>query len=848
MTSTGALTSLVGRQREISELTRLLSPARLVTLTGAGGVGKTRLALAVAQELGETFADGVAFVDLAPLIDANGVLPAIARTIGIRDDGELPLADRLASALRDRELLLVLDNFEHVLGAGPQVVKLLQAGPRVTALVTSRAALRVRGEREFSVEPLGCPETTENVSVEALQQYPALELFVERAQDIRPAFRLGTTNAAAIVEICRRVDGLPLALELAAARIRVLPPEAMRDRLSNGLSLLTRGARDLPARQQTMRATIAWSYDLLNPAEQELFRRLSVFAGDFSLAAAFAVAAHSSAESTLDLVTSLMEKNLLRPAEGAGHESRFRMLQTVCEFGREQLESHGELDITNHAQAAFYVALVEEAALHLRGADREPWMQRIDVEMDNLRSVVAWSSPTTDECDALVRIVRSLGFVYWRIRGHLNEGLRWCELALEAPAVENSPALRANLLWTAGGLAGYMGRLATARQWLEEGVPLARASGADTDLAFLLVLLGFVESHLGQHAAAVHLDEGLMLLRTAGNVSDLALGLDMAIAPYFSIGEVATARSVLAESLSVAGNLGDRWLIAVALSSAGFMDVSERNWSSGRANLEQAVAIFSGLGDEGSIAIIYNNLGVVAREQGDQAHAADFLQRSVAMHHRLGLNAAITLSHLGDLSLRHGDLSQASAYLTDALRSASRGGEPRVIVLTLCRLARLATAVKESVAAARLLGAADALQDAAGATLAPEYRRELAMAIDAARATLGEAQFRVAAGEGAATPLAQLAATTLAWTESLSQIRSDVGSNATAPAVTAGLSTRETEVLRLIAGGKSNREIATTLVISLNTVARHVSNIFDKIGAANRTEAATYAHRQLLVD
>jgi len=279
------LTSFVGREREVSELRRLLGGARLVTLTGAGGVGKTRLALAIAEELDEGFADGVAFVDLAPISHPEAVASAVARTLGIRDEGDLPLVERLANALRHREVLLVLDNFEHVLPAASFVLQLLRAAPRVTALVTSRAALRVRGEREFAVAPLACPPSSGNETVDALLQYPALALFVQRAQDVRPDFALTQGSAASVVEICRRVDGLPLALELAAARVRLLSPEALLGRLGQRLALLTGGPRDLPARQQTLRATIAWSYGLLNPDEQALFRRLAVFAGSFSLEA-----------------------------------------------------------------------------------------------------------------------------------------------------------------------------------------------------------------------------------------------------------------------------------------------------------------------------------------------------------------------------------------------------------------------------------------------------------------------------------------------------------------------------------------------------------------------------------
>jgi predicted ATPase/DNA-binding CsgD family transcriptional regulator len=858
------LTELVGRERELTEVRRLLRRARLVTLTGAGGVGKTRLATAVADELGETFADGVAFVDLAPVSHPSSVPPAIARALGIRDDGDLPLVERLANALHDRELLLILDNFEHVLPAAPMVLDLLKAAPRLTALVTSRAALRVRGEREFPVAPLGCPALAENEAVGALLRYPALALFVQRAQDVRPDFTLGPANAASVAEICRRLDGLPLALELAAARIRILSPEAMLGRLGQGLALLTGGPRDLPARQQTLRATIAWSHDLLSPDEQALFRRLAVFAGDFSLDAATVVAAPTAADaqlaeggsavagapaSALDLLTSLVEKNLLWQEEGPESEPRFRMLETVREFGLEQLEARGEADIARRLRAAFFVAFVEEAAPHLRRSRRERWLRRVDAEMDNLRSVVEWSSAGADGGDALIRIVGGLSFLYyWRICAHLHEGWRWCELALATPAAEPPSADRMRLLWTTGALAGYMGRHSISLAWLEESVRLARASGDGTMLGYALIFLGRAESHLGERSAATHMAEAVSVLRAIGQLDDLVLALNVAVVPYLFLGDLAAARAALAEGLAAARELGDDWAIAVALSNAGFLDLRERKWSSAGVHLEQALALHLRLGDEGSVAVIYNNLAIVARHQGDDAGAVALLERSLAQQRRLGLTGAITLFNLGDWALRQHETSRAMTYLAEALRVCVRSGEQRGVVASLGGLARLAVAVGQPDVAARLIGGAEALRERASVSITLELRRELEQAAAVARSTLGEQTFRAAVAGGESMPLARLTADALVWVESLPSPgpdgRAPMAPHRTPPATPRGLSPREVEVLRLIAGGKSNREIAAALVISLNTVARHVSNIFDKVGATNRTEAAAYAHRQ----
>jgi predicted ATPase/DNA-binding CsgD family transcriptional regulator len=839
------LTALVGRDQDLADLTRLLSRTRLLTLSGAGGVGKTRLALAAADELGGTFTDGAVFVDLAPIVGAQSVVPTIARTLGIRDDGDMPLIDRLANALRDREMLLILDNFEHVLEAANSILELLQVAPRVTVLVTSRAPLRVRGEREYPVAPLACPDaamSSEIDSAETLLRYPALELFVSRAQDVRPDFQLDRANTASIVNICRRLDGLPLALELAAARIRVLPPDALLGRLGDGLSLLTGGPRDLPARQQTIRATIAWSYELLNPSEQKAFRRLSVFAGDFSLDAAIVISGTDLAQPALDLIASLNEKNLLRRTEDVSDRARFRMLETVREFGHEQLEAFGELEEIHRAHAEFFVALVEEAAPHLWRADREEWMQRVDADMDDLRLAVDWSTTGTDSGRSLVRIARVLGFVYWRIRGNLHEGMRWSELALQYCTADEDTERRAALLWQSGGVAGYMGMLAPARTWLEESVRLARPRGG-TDLAYALVLQGFVESHFGEPATVSHLNEGLSILRTRGDTADLAMALAVAITPYAVVGDSPASLAALSECLAVAGELGDDWLVGVALSSASFLEVRGRDWPAARLHMEQALEIFSRHSDEGSILIIYNNLGVVAREQGDDAHAVEYLQRSLTMARRLGVDDAITRSHLSEFALRRGDTRLSAQHIQEALRSASRSGDLRSIMISLMRSARLASTLEQPAVAARVLGGLYAMSEKAGPGAVPELAAEMGRVADRARSALGESDFASAVTHGQTTEPQALLTETLAWVTSLRFDGAPSDLDTPAWRTDPRLSAREIEVLRLIAGGKTNREIADALVISPNTVARHISNIFDKLGVANRTEAAASAHR-----
>jgi predicted ATPase len=757
------LTECIGRQAELDELQGLLSTARLITLTGPGGVGKTHLALAVAETVAERFRDGVAFVDLSPVIDPDAVLAAIARAFGIRDDGGIPLGERLANALHERRLLLILDNFEQVLAAGPLVAKLLQAAVHITTLVTSRAALRVRGEREFPVAPLAYPASSGDRTSAAMLDYPALALFVRRAQDLRPDFALTPTSAACVAEICRRLDGLPLALELAAARVRVLSPAALLARLGQSLSLLTDGARDLPMRQRTLRATIAWSYDLLTRDEQALFRRLAMFAGTFSFEAARAVANTGDEAATLDLLASLAENNLLGTADGPGDEPRFRMLETVREFALDQLEACGEADACFRAHATFCVEFAVLAARHLRGDERLDWLQRIDVEMDNVRSVLAWSNAGADDGQALIGIMERLAFAYWRFRGDANEGLRWVELAIAQPRSVH----RARLLRAGGGLAAFMNRFVLARTWLEESAERAHADDDRTTLGSALVTLGYVESCVGSGAAAAtHIGEGLRVLRAVGDPRDLVLALNLVASQYAVMGELTPAREACAEGLAISVELGDDFAIAEAHCNAGFLDIEDRNWLSASAHLEQSLAIQHRLGDDVvSLAIVYNNLAVVARNQGDHGRALALFEQSRALELRTGRISALTEYNLGDCALRECHVRRAAEYFAQALRIGSVSSDQRGIQAALMGLARVAAAAGQLELAARLMGAAEALREQAHLNISRRCSEYLDEVKTAARSTLGEDALRNALASGGSAPLAELTVQVLGWVE-----------------------------------------------------------------------------------
>ncbi|MGH2601674.1 MAG: ATP-binding protein, partial [Dehalococcoidia bacterium] len=499
------LTALVGREADVAMVrARLLDEGvRLLTLTGPPGVGKTRLAIEVAAGLREHFSDGVALVELAPLLTAEAVLPAIARALGMQDVEGIPPLEALQERLRSRHVLLVLDNLEHVLAAAPGIAALLESCPRLTALVTSRAALRVRGEREFVVAPLALPLVVESSGESdgrgaeggfETRPYasPAVALFVERAAAVRPGFARTVENAATIAEICRRLDGLPLALELAAARVRVLSPDALLSRLASRLSLLTEGARDLPARQQTLRGAIAWSYELLTPAEQALFRQLAVFVGGCTLDAATAVcdADGNLGPEVLEGVTSLLDKSLLTQSEGPDGEPRFGMLETVREFALVALDAADESDILRRRHAEYCASLAAEAKAGFASADARAWLLRLDGELHNLRSALDWCL-AEDEIELATGVLEPIR-VYWQARGLVGEARRWAEELLGPPESGTRPASRARLLRIAGVMAQIQGDMTTARERLAESVAIWRELDDPAGLAESLLPLGWV--------------------------------------------------------------------------------------------------------------------------------------------------------------------------------------------------------------------------------------------------------------------------------------------------------------------------------------------------------------------
>jgi predicted ATPase/DNA-binding CsgD family transcriptional regulator len=807
------LTPLIDRERELDEACAMLrrDDIRIVTLTGPGGTGKTRLSLEIASKLGADFDGQVHWVALAAVTEPPVVLTAIAQSLGIRENGDQPLAARIDADLANKRALLVLDNFEQITSAAPIVASLLSASPGVKALVTSRAALHIRGEHELPLPPLAVPDPRKLPPPDELAEIPAIALFLDRAQSVKPDLNLDNENAAAIAEICARLDGLPLAIELAAARIKLLPPNAMLPRMANRLNLLTGGARDLPTRLQTMRNAIAWSYDLLTPDEQVLFRRLSVFVRGFTLEAAEEVASggdEAPATDVLDGIASLVDHSLFRQVEGLDGQPRFLMLETIREFATEQLGLSFEEDVFRARHAHHYARLAEDAEHGLVGPGQGPWLKRLEAEHDNFRAALAWTierepGPSAQRfAGALLR--------FWDIRGYLSEGRSWLERAL-ATTPDKPDADRARALLSAATLARRQGDYKHATELYQESLEAWRTLDNRSGIASALNNLGVIAHEQADYPRANELyGEALEIFREEGDHQRLAATLTNLGIVARRQGDFDRAMALYEESLGIWRELGDRLRVALNLNNLGVLAFTKGDLPRAVSLYEEALPVYRELDDRGGIALTLNNLAEAVRDQGDLSRATEFYEESLALRAEQGDRAGIAECLAGVASVA------ARAGLNDR--------------------------------AVRLFAAADTLRTEIGVPLPPGDREKIEKTLTSLRAQLNATTFNAAWNAGRHMSTNEAIALVEQGTD---EIAAAMDKGGTKPVDASGLGVsltrREVEVLQLLVEGRSDKEIGEALFISHRTAMTHVTNILNKFGVNSRTAAAAIAVRHGLV-